>query len=86
MNINKTPYAALSIPVAKAPAAARDGNNVAANSGNPAKAAASLPVATQDTVSLSKVAQMRAAIESGTFKIDAEKVADGILKSGDLNP
>ena len=37
-----------------------------------------------DAVSLSKVAQMRAAIESGTFKVDAGRIADGLLRSGDL--
>lgn len=37
-----------------------------------------------ESISLSKVAQMRAAIEAGTFKVDASRIADGLLRSGDL--
>lgn len=38
----------------------------------------------KDSVSLSKVAQMRAAIENGTFKINPERIVDGLIRSGDL--
>lgn len=37
-----------------------------------------------ESISLSKVAQMRAAIEAGTFKVDAGRIADGLLRSGHL--
>ncbi len=37
-----------------------------------------------DTASFSKVARMRAAIEAGTFKVDAGSIADALLKRGDL--
>lgn len=40
--------------------------------------------APSDTVSLSKVARMRAAIEAGTFKVDAGRIADAMLARGDI--
>ena len=81
MNITKTSPAAptpasVATNAARSTSPARDSNAVA----TPTKAAA--PAG--ESVSVSKVAQMRAAIESGTFKVDAGKIADGLIRSGDL--
>ena len=97
MNITKTSPvaptpASVATNAARSAVPARDASaaTVVATS-NPKTPAGSAPVANAktpgagDSVSLSKVAQMRAAIESGTFKVDAGKIADGLIRSGDLN-
>ena len=83
MNITKTSPAAptpasVATNAARSTSPARDSNAVAV--ATPTKPAA--PAG--ESVSVSKVAQMRAAIESGTFKVDAGKIADGLIRSGDL--
>lgn len=83
MSITKTSPAAttpasVATNAARSTSPARDSNAVAV--ATPTKAAATAG----ESVSVSKVAQMRAAIESGTFKVDAGKIADGLIRSGDL--
>lgn len=85
MNITKTSPvaptpASVATNAARSAAPARDGSAATVvASGAPTKTATA-----GESVSVSKVAQMRAAIESGTFKVDAGKIADGLIKSGDL--
>lgn len=86
MNITKTSPAAptpasVATNAARSAAPAREASAAATvvASGAPTKTAPA-----GESVSVSKVAQMRAAIESGTFKIDAGKIADGLIRSGDL--
>lgn len=95
MNITKTPFAptpaSVATNAARSAAPARDASAatvVATSNPKTATAPATAKIAaagnTGESVSVSKVAQMRAAIESGTFKVDAGKIADGLIRSGDL--
>lgn len=83
MNINKTSIAnPAPVAIDKARVEARRNERSAA--GDAARAEKASAVAKEE-VSFSKVAQMRAAIEAGTFKIDPDKILDGMAKRGDLS-
>ena len=91
MNITKTSPAAptpasVATNAARSAAPARDASaaTVVATATPKTAAAGTAPSVAGESVSVSKVAQMRAAIESGTFKVDAGKIADGLIRSGDL--
>lgn len=82
MNINKTSIANPT-PIAIDKARVEAQRNERSAAGDAARAEKASAVAKED-VSFSKVAQMRAAIEAGTFKIDPEKILDGMARRGDL--
>lgn len=90
MNITKTSPvaptpASVATNAARSAAPARDASAATVVATSNPKTAGAANATAGENVSVSKVAQMRAAIESGTFKVDAGKIADGLIRSGDLN-
>lgn len=70
------------IPSVSRPTAPAGGREAPARPGTPATSTAT--PAPSSEPSISKVARMRAAIESGTFVVNPERVMTGLLESGDL--